>query len=230
MGYSRKNEIARIRQERREAKASKKRKENVREAIVRFLIVCEGTKTEPLYFQSLIDNNFSSVREVKIEGEGKATVKLVDETLEIKKRLECKNAMSFDRVWIVFDKDDFDDFNEAIKKAKQLGFQSAWTNESFELWYCLHFEYLNTGISRSDYIRKLEDTFKINTGDSSFKYEKGNPENYKLLKKHGDENLAKRFAKMLRKYYTDHDYATHNPCTMVDKLVEELEHPEKLLH
>lgn len=59
MGYSRKNEIARIRQERREAKASKKRKENVREAIVRFLIVCEGTKTEPLYFQSLIDNNLS---------------------------------------------------------------------------------------------------------------------------------------------------------------------------
>lgn len=230
MGYSRKNEIARIRQERREAKASKKRKENVREAIVRFLIVCEGTKTEPLYFQSLIDNNFSSVREVKIEGKGKATVKLVDETLEIKKRLECKNAMSFDRVWIIFDKDDFDDFNEAINKAKQLGFQSAWTNESFELWYCLHFEYLNTGISRSDYIRKLEDTFKIKTGDSSFKYKKGNPENYKLLKKHGDENLAKRFAKMLRKCYADHDYATHNPCTMVDKLVEELEHPEKLLH
>lgn len=230
MGYSRKNEIARIRQERREAKASKKRKENVREAIVRFLIVCEGTKTEPLYFQSLIDNNFSSVREVKIEGEGKATVKLVDETLEIKKRLECKNAMSFDRVWIIFDKDDFDDFNEAINKAKQLGFQSAWTNESFELWYCLHFEYLNTGISRSDYIRKLEDTFKIKTGDSCFKYKKGNPENYKLLKKHGDENLAKRFAKMLRKCYADHDYATHNPCTMVDKLVEELEHPEKLLH
>lgn len=167
---------------------------------------------------------------MKIEGKGKATVKLVDETLEIKKRLECKNAMSFDRVWIIFDKDDFDDFNEAINKAKQLGFQSAWTNESFELWYCLHFEYLNTGISRSDYIRKLEDTFKIKTGDSSFKYKKGNPENYKLLKKHGDENLAKRFAKMLRKCYADHDYATHNPCTMVDKLVEELEHPEKLLH
>lgn len=229
MGYSRKDEIARIRQERREAKASKKRKENVREAIVRFLIVCEGTKTEPLYFQSLIDNNFSSVREVEIEGEGKATVKLVDETLEIKKRLECKNAMSFDRVWIVFDKDDFDDFNEAIKKAKQLGFQSAWTNESFELWYCLHFEYLNTGISRSDYIRKLEETFKFKTGDSSFKYKKGNPENYKLLKKHGDENLAKRFAEKLRKCYTDHDYATHNPCTMVDRLVDELEHPEKLL-
>ena len=32
---------------------------------------------------------------------------------------------SFDRVWVVFDKDDFDDFNDAIKKAHKLGFQSA---------------------------------------------------------------------------------------------------------
>ena len=43
MGYSRKEEIAKLRQQRREAKASKKRKENVREKLVRFLIVCEGT-------------------------------------------------------------------------------------------------------------------------------------------------------------------------------------------
>jgi len=53
MGYSRKEEIARLRQQQREAKASKKRKENVREKLVRFLIVCEGTKTEPHYFEAL---------------------------------------------------------------------------------------------------------------------------------------------------------------------------------
>lgn len=39
--------------------------------------------------------------------------------------------MSLDRVWVVFDKDDFDDFNDAIKKAHKLGFQSALQN-SFE--------------------------------------------------------------------------------------------------
>ena len=38
MGYSRKDEIAKVRKERREAKASKKRKENVREKLVRFLL------------------------------------------------------------------------------------------------------------------------------------------------------------------------------------------------
>lgn len=125
MGHSRKEEIAKLRRERKEAKAAKKRKENVREKLVRFLIVCEGTKTEPHYFEALIKNHISTVRDVKIEGEGRATVSLVDRTLEIKTELEHKNAMSFDRVWVVFDKDDFDDFNEDIKKAHKLGFNSA---------------------------------------------------------------------------------------------------------
>ena len=229
MGYSRKEEIERLRRERREAKASKKRKENVREKLVRFLIVCEGTKTEPHYFEALIKNYISTVREVIIEGEGRATVALVDRTLEIKQELERKNAMSFDRVWVVFDKDDFDDFNDAIKKANKLGFHSAWTNEAFELWYYLHFEYLDTGIGRADYIKKLEEAFKEKLGDSHFEYKKGNPDIYSLLQQYGREDLAKRFAQQLRGLYTGTDYAAHKPCTMVDKLVEELEHSELLL-
>ena len=229
MGYSRKEEIERLRRERREAKASKKRKENVREKLVRFLIVCEGTKTEPHYFEALIKNYISTVREVTIEGEGRATVALVDRTLEIKQELERKNAMSFDRVWVVFDKDDFDDFNDAIKKANKLGFHSAWTNEAFELWYYLHFEYLDTGIGRADYINKLEEAFKEKLGDSHFEYKKGNPDIYSLLQQYGREDLAKRFAQQLRGLYTGTDYAAHKPCTMVDKLVEELEHSELLL-
>ena len=229
MGYSRKEEIERLRRERREAKASKKRKENVREKLVRFLIVCEGTKTEPHYFEALIKNYISTVREVTIEGEGRATVALVDRTLEIKQELERKNAMSFDRVWVVFDKDDFDDFNDAIKKANKLGFHSAWTNEAFELWYYLHFEYLDTGIGRADYIKKLEEAFKEKLGDSHFEYKKGNPDIYSLVQQYGREDLAKRFAQQLRGLYTGTDYAAHKPCTMVDKLVEELEHSELLL-
>ena len=203
MGYSRKEEIAKRRQQRREAKASKKRKERVREKLVRFLIVCEGTKTEPHYFEALIKNYISTVRDVTIEGEGRATVALVDKTLEIKQELERKNAMSFDRVWVVFDKD--------------------------ELWYYLHFEYLDTGIGREAYIDKLQDAFRKKMGDDGFKYRKGNPDIYSLLQQYGREDLAKRFAKQLRALHTGTNYAMHKPCTMVDKLVEELEHPERLL-
>ena len=192
MGYSRKEEIAKLRRERKEAKAAKKRKENIREKLVRFLIVCEGTKTEPHYFEALINNCISAVREVTIEGEGRATVALVDRTQEIKVELERKNAMTFDRVWVVFDKDDFEDFNEAIKEAHKLGFHSAWTNEAFELWYYLHFEYLDTGISRSAYIEKLEEVFRNRMGDETFKYRKGNPDIYSLLQQYGREAFDDR--------------------------------------
>lgn len=130
---------------------------------------------------------------------------------------------------IVFDKDDFEDFNDAIKKAHKLGFQSAWTNEAFELWYYLHFEYLDTDIGRVAYIDKLEEAFRKRMGDDSFKYRKGNPAIYRLLKLYGREDIAKRFAEQLRRQYNGTDYATHKPCTMVDLLVEELEHPETLL-
>ena len=229
MGHSRKEEIAKLRRERKEAKAAKKRKENVREKLVRFLIVCEGTKTEPNYFKALIDNYISAVREVMIEGGGRATVSLVDRTQKIKSELERKNAMFFDRVWVVFDKDDFDDFNEAIEKAQNFGFNSAWTNEAFELWYYLHFEYLDTGISRSDYVDKLQKIFRKKKGDESFRYQKGDPEIYSLLRQYGSEDLAKRYAQKLRALYTDTDYAMHKPCTMVDELVKELEHPELIL-
>lgn len=44
---------------------------------------------------------------------------------------------------------------------KRIIFFAAWSNESFELWYYLHFQYLDTGISRSQYIEKIERETKI---------------------------------------------------------------------
>lgn len=230
MENSNKKAIAKLKQERSKAKAAPKRKENFRNQCVRFLIICEGTKTEPHYFKALIAKNTSTVREVTIEGEGRGTVALIDRTLEIKRELELRNHTKFDRVWAVFDKDDFNDFNAAIERAKTCKIHCAWTNESFELWYYLHFAYLDTAIHRKDYIEKLEEAFRKEMNDKNFKYQKGNPDIYALLQEHGDEKQAKKRAEKLRESYNDTNYATHKPCTMVDLLVEELEHPEHLLH
>jgi len=226
MGYSRKEEIARLK---REHKESKDRKAYNREQRVRFLIVCEGTKTEPKYFNALINNCSSIIREVTVNGVGKATVRLVEETKVIKDDLENRNSMRFDRVWVVFDKDSFDDFNEAIRLANRFGFETAWTNEAFELWYVLHFEYLSAGIDRKDYIKRLTSILRNKTGDKKYKYEKGDDDNYILLRKYGDEEVAKRYARRLRNLYRNKNYASHNPCTRVDLLVDELENPESLL-
>ena len=114
MGYSKKEEIARLKRERKEAKAAKKRKENVRDKHVRFLIVCEGTKTEPQYFEALVNSYISAVREVTIEGEGKATVRLVEKSF---KRLPIELVQANNR--------------EGIRMLLRVSFANALPCESF---------------------------------------------------------------------------------------------------
>lgn len=230
MGFSKKEEIARLKKERRTSKAAKSRRVNTRVKRARFLIVCEGEQTEPNYFKALIDDRASVVRDVYIDRGGCATITLVKRALEIKTELEKENDFEFDRVWVVFDKDDFQDFNEAIKLAKTYKFKSAWSNEAFELWYYLHFEYLDTAIGRHDYIKKLQDLIRKKTDNSNFKYHKNDQNFYALLQQIGKEDLAKRFAERLRKMYKGHDFASQCPRTEVDLLVDELENSEKLLN
>lgn len=147
----------------RQQPAGQGRKENNRPVEVRFLIVCEGEKTEPNYFEALINackTKESIVRTAAIKGVARGTSSLVMRAIEIQRDLERRNAMSFDSKWVVFDKDDFPDFGQAIQRAGQADFKSAWSNEAFELWYYLHFHYLDAAISREDYIKKRGGTIR----------------------------------------------------------------------
>ncbi|MGL5981061.1 MAG: RloB family protein [Phocaeicola sp.] len=230
MGLLPKYKIEELKREKREAKAAKKRKENTRTKIVRFLIVCEGACTEPNYFQALVKDRYSEVRDEKIIGEGRSTCALVKRTLQIKEELERKRQLPFDRVWVVFDKDDFQDFNEAIKLAESYSFNCAWTNEAFELWYFLHFQFMDSSICRHDYIVKLQNEIRKHQGYENYEYKKNDASVYKMLTTIGDENFAKQSAIKLRSFFKgDVDYKEHNPCTTVDLLVSELENPAQFL-
>ena len=77
----------------------------------RFSVNPHGYAGDPNYFEAFVKNRQSTVREEIIEGVGQATTKLVERTLEIKRDLEKKRQLDFDQVWVVFDKDDFEDFN-----------------------------------------------------------------------------------------------------------------------
>lgn len=50
-----------------------------------------------------------------------------------------------------------------------------------------------------------------------------------LLQEHGNEEQAKKWACDLRDLHIGKLYSAQCPCTMVDRLVDELEHPEALL-
>ena len=171
------------------------------------------------------------MRSEDIVGDGRSTCALVKKTEEIKDRLEHQRQLKFDRVWVVFDKDDFNDFNEAIALAERKGFMAGWSKEAFELWYLLNFVYLDSAISRADYITKLENEIRKVDGYGDFSYKKNDTGIYGMLQKIGNEPQAKlRAAKLRAMFDNTQDYKSHKPCTCVDLLVEELEHPENLLN
>ncbi|MBQ2303856.1 MAG: RloB domain-containing protein [Bacteroidales bacterium] len=214
-----------VRGKRKKPSAQSGRKNNNKSNFYRFFIACEGEKTEVNYFKSLI-NTMSHVIELDkgyIQGFGMSEKALLDKADKIKKELERNNNFEFDSAWIVFDKDNFksDLFNAAINESKNKDFKSAWTNEAFELWYLLHFNYVNTGMSRDQYGKKLTEIIKVK-GEKGFKYKKNDEHIYRLLQKHGNEGQAIRYAQKLRQEFYNQKYADHNPCTWVDELVKEI--------
>lgn len=205
------------------------REQGTRGKIVRFLIVCEGEKTEPNYFKAFTER-WSEVKEVNVKGCGCSTCHLINEAKKIQENLERKRQVSFDRVWLVFDKDEFTDFNKAIAEAKKEKMKCAWSNEAFELWYVLHFQYLDTGVDRKQYIGMIEDKVRKASKDRKFKYKKNDVGFYHILQEHGDEDFAFKNAEKLRNQHKGKsNYVAHNPRTEVDLLVNELRHPENVL-
>ena len=185
------------------------RKEGSRDLIYSYLIVCEGTKSEPNYLSHFVS------RRSKVIGADRSTMKLVEETLQ------RRDLGSYDQVWIVFDKDNNEDFNEAIQAAMKNNLKVAWSNESFELWLCLHFIDLKSAVSRNQYIEILER--EIRKYNPTFTYDKGADVMYDLLSEYGDENAAKHRASELRSFYQGQDYNSWNPCTTIDLLINLLE-------
>lgn len=187
---------------------------NSRNPIERFLIVCEGEKTEPNYFLS-----FRVPREViDVRGIGENTISLVKAAIKIRD----KNK-DYDRVWCVFDRDSFpiERFNEAIDFAKRQNIQVAYSNEAFEIWYLLHFDYRDTAMSRSEYEATLTERLrKSGFISGNQKYKKNNETMYEDL--YPFQKQAIKRAEKLLEQYQPIDPAKNNPSTTVHLLVKAL--------
>ena len=189
-----------------------KRKIGSRSERDRILIVCEGEKTEPNYFKSFPVN--TEIVEIIIEGTGCNTVSLVKEAIQLKH----KNSRNpYNQVWCVFDRDSFTpkNFNSAFALAEKNNIRVAYSNEAFELWYLLHFDYYNTAISRNRYIEKLNELL-------AHRYEKNSKYMYKFLKEDNKQDKAIKHAKKLLTTYIRQNPEKDNPSTTVHLLVEEL--------
>lgn len=206
---------------------TKERKKEIRDPKPNsFLIVSEGAKTEPLYFDGLakhINEKYGqsvSVKKPSIDtkGEGKCTVSLVEATT----RFVSRTHNIYSQVWVVFDKDDFEDFDEAIDLAEKRGYKAAWSNQSFEYWIFLHFNYLDAALHRDVIVEKLSELFK-QRGIDPQGYQKNNPKIFEIATKQGSLKYAINNAIHIEEEYPKNFRPSLcDPCTKVHHLIQEL--------
>lgn len=190
----------------RSSRGYSERKVETRELRERFLIVCEGEKTEPNYFKS-----FPVPKDViDIHGLGANTTSLVKEAIKLKNK-----DGDYDQVWCVFDRDSFtkQNFNAAISMAKAQGIQVAYSNEAFELWYLLHFHYYHTAMSRKRYGTMLTQLL-------GYEYQKNSETIYEKLENRQKDAI--RNSRKLLEQYDPPNPECDNPSTTVHLLVEQL--------
>jgi len=185
------------------------------------LIVCEG-QTEKLYFESF---PVLGVKIKAIDLKGQAKLKLVESTKEI---IE-KAKEEYNEVWCVFDmdvkrgEDEFADFDNAISKALLLGYKVAYSNDAFELWFYLHFNYTDAQNLRAYYYAELSKRFGINYVKDGKKYDFC-LKIYDILINDGSSSQVKAIerARALFEQQVNLPYYQQNPNTKVYELVEEL--------
>lgn len=200
--------MARQRETDRGTRGYRQRQVNIREPKLRFLIVCEGSKTERYYFEELRKDHRLNA-EVTVRGLGLDPSQLVDTAHKL------RGLENYDQVWCVFDRNTWpaQNFNNALVQARHHGIGVAYSNEAFELWYLLHFYYYDTGIPHQEYIERLE-------GLLGHPYAKNSRDTYRELRSRQKDAL--RNARTLLAQYQPSDPANDNPSTTVHILVEEL--------
>lgn len=212
----------------RRAQRQAKRKRERAPMPCRILVVCEGEKTEPNYFNSFITTpNKSFVYDVEALGFGLNTIGVVKKAIELRDEDLSHSLTPYDAVWAVFDKDSFPphDFDNAIALAKANNIGAAWSNEAFELWYLLHFEFRNTAMSRDDYKDAISAAVNSSgkwSGEGRYVYKKNDKQSYDIMNSCGSQSLAIKNAKALRGMFSDSACHSHNPSTTVDKLISQL--------
>lgn len=120
------------------------RRNAVKSPLAKILIVCEGKKTEPNYFEDLI-NHFEllTASVIDVTGEcGSSPMCVVRHAKEQHKKMTEQGA-PYDQVFVVIDKDAHSDYMAALDAIKRSKPSSSWLAVNsvpcFEYWLLLHY-------------------------------------------------------------------------------------------
>ena len=194
----------------------------------RHLFVTEGTKTEPNYLNGMIDRVCQGVGEaarqqLQVIGDGSCTLYLLKKAEEYQRN----DADGFQHVWIIYDKDDFpaDAFDNTINRCdalnkryeeekRDLRFHAIWSNQCIELWFLLHYAYLQSDINREEYQEKL-------SSHIGRRYAKNDPGIYQTLSVH-TEDAIKNAKNLLNCYLSESPPSQKAPGTNFFEIIETL--------
>ncbi len=110
------------------------------------LLVCEGSKTEPKYFESLRKELRLTTVEVKVVGHGEAPKSVVQRAVELlktrKREARRGQKLKYDHVWCIIDVEqphENPSLLPALNQARDNQIDVALSNPCFEYWFILHF-------------------------------------------------------------------------------------------
>lgn len=192
------------------------------------LFVTEGKKTEPNYLNGLIalicERYGPQVkRQFDVIGEGDNTLNLLQKA----ESYQQDGADGYQHVWIVYDKDDFppDAFDNTMNRCDAINkrfqsegrdteFHAIWSNQCIELWFVLHYDYLQADISREQYREILSRHIGRH-------YEKNDEEIFKTLYPRLD-HASKNAKKLMNNYAQELPPSQKTPATNVYELIDHL--------
>ncbi len=136
-----------------------KRRESFKEPLKSILIVCEGEKTEPIYFNALKETLRLIMVDVEIVGGGGAPITVVNRAIELRedrkeiaKKMKSLTKAVYEVIYCVIDVEaptPHESLARAVNKAESNNFEVVLSNPCFEYWYILHFKKTSAPFNRS---------------------------------------------------------------------------------
>ena len=201
-----------------------KRREAFKEPRKSILIVCEGEKTEPIYFDKLKDRLRLIMVDVDIVGEGAAPINVVDHAIELREERKgvAKRSLTkveYEVIYCVFDVEaptPHESLANAVIKAKDNKFEVILSNPCFEYWYILHFRKTSAPFNSSQDVKSAlrEEHPDYNESDTTI---------FDVVYPKTDDAI-KHSKEVLNEQHNDaEDLRDCNPSTHVHKIVEYLQ-------
>jgi hypothetical protein len=191
----------------------------------RFLIVCEGTKTEPYYLKDFADDLGIRPSSLKIApSDGSSPDRVVAHGIKLYED-DAKSGDSFDQVFFVFDRDKHSTYDSAVRQIKDCAatdqpFKVVTSVPCFEYWLLLHFGYTDQPFNASGRKSACDNLISVLRKKPGFRdYGKGTQDVYSLVK--DKTSIAMKAAE--KGLANTKKTGAQNPSTRIHELIDALQ-------